>query len=64
MDFSQHFSAELEDLGRMQKDGLLAIHPDYLEVLPAGRLLVRNICMVFDHYLRGNDDNTRFSKVI
>jgi oxygen-independent coproporphyrinogen-3 oxidase len=35
-----------------------------LRVLPAGRLLVRNICMVFDRYLRGSGDNTRYSRVI
>jgi oxygen-independent coproporphyrinogen-3 oxidase len=35
-----------------------------LRVLPAGRLLVRNICMVFDSYLRKGDGRSRFSKVI
>jgi oxygen-independent coproporphyrinogen-3 oxidase len=32
-------------------------------VLPAGRLLIRNICMVFDRYLR-EQQNKQFSKVI
>ena len=48
----------------MQDDGLLSITPESLQVLPAGRLLVRNICMVFDHYLQGSDSGKRFSKVI
>jgi oxygen-independent coproporphyrinogen-3 oxidase len=48
----------------MQDDGLLRIDRDTLQVLPAGHLLVRNICMVFDHYLRGNGGGHRFSKVI
>jgi len=62
--FAQHFSDEVEDLLQMQTDGLLTLSPDYLQVLPAGRLLVRNICMVFDHYLREHSDKNRFSKVI
>jgi hypothetical protein len=34
-------------------------------VLPAGRLLIRNICMVFDYYLNHQDDSKiRYSKVI
>jgi oxygen-independent coproporphyrinogen-3 oxidase len=54
----------IPELQQMQQDGLLILDPDYLQILPAGRLLVRNICMVFDHYLHGNNGNTRFSKVI
>jgi oxygen-independent coproporphyrinogen-3 oxidase len=46
----------------MQDDGLLKIYPDRLEVQPAGRLLVRNICMVFDRYLK--ESGTSFSRVI
>lgn len=61
-DFAQHFSAELEALRQMESDGLLNIEPERLQVLPAGRLLVRNICMVFDRYLKGG--TTGFSKVI
>jgi len=32
-------------------------------VLPAGRLMVRNICTVFDRYLRQQAEQ-RFSKMI
>jgi oxygen-independent coproporphyrinogen-3 oxidase len=62
--FSEKFSAEIADLRQMQTDGLLKLDEKSLEVLPAGRLLVRNICMVFDHYLKGGGQNNRFSKVI
>jgi oxygen-independent coproporphyrinogen-3 oxidase len=62
--FKQQFSAELEDLQQMQSDGLLTISHDAIRVLPTGRLLVRNICMVFDRYLRNNRNKARFSKVI
>jgi len=63
-DFATHFKPELEDLQKMQADGLLLLKDNVLRVLPAGRLLVRNICMVFDRYLRNGNDQSRFSKVI
>jgi len=48
----------------MQKDGLLQFDGKRLQILPAGRLLVRNICMVFDRYLRDRGGSGGFSKVI
>ena len=63
-DFSAHFRPEIEDLALMQKDGLLQFDGKRLQILPAGRLLVRNICMVFDRYLRERDGSGGFSKVI
>jgi oxygen-independent coproporphyrinogen-3 oxidase len=62
--FAQYFRAELEDLQRMEDDGLLVQGGNRIEILPAGRLLVRNICMVFDRYLRETDGTRRFSRVI
>ncbi len=61
--FDDYFAAELEELRQMEKDGLLELRPDRIEVKPAGKLLIRNICMVFDRYLR-EKANRRFSKVI
>jgi len=63
-DFHSHFKPELDDLQTMQADGLILLEDDILRVLPAGRLLVRNICMVFDRYLRTGNDSSRFSRVI
>jgi oxygen-independent coproporphyrinogen III oxidase len=62
--FPEKFKEEIIDLQQMQTDGLLKLDAKALEVLPAGRLLVRNICMVFDHYLKGSGQSSRFSKVI
>ena len=62
--FAEKFKTEIAELQQMQTDGLLKLNAKTLEVLPAGRLLVRNICMVFDHYLKGGGQNNRFSKVI
>ncbi len=61
--FSEYFAHELIDLESMQQDELLAVDPHFIRVLPSGKLLIRNICMVFDRYLRAQKEQ-RFSKVI
>ncbi|HRH74714.1 MAG TPA: coproporphyrinogen III oxidase, partial [Zoogloea sp.] len=48
----------------MEKGGLLTIDDQWISVLPAGRMLVRAIAMVFDRYLRSDRERTRYSKVI
>ncbi|MFV1996549.1 MAG: oxygen-independent coproporphyrinogen III oxidase [Acidiferrobacterales bacterium] len=62
IDFQQYFTSELEALYRMQQDGLLTLGDGVIEVLPAGKLLIRNICMIFDVYLETRPQ--QFSKVI
>ncbi|MQA38284.1 oxygen-independent coproporphyrinogen III oxidase [Rugamonas aquatica] len=49
--FPLYFAAELEKLKAFEDDGLLQIDPQWISVTPKGRLLIRNICMVFDRYL-------------
>ena len=61
--FADYFAAELADLKVMQQDGLLDLDEMSITVRPAGKLLIRNICMVFDRYLRQKQEQ-RFSKVI
>ena len=61
--FSQYFATELAELETMVRDGLVRIDDGVITVTPAGKLLVRNICMVFDKYLR-NQQQKRYSKVI
>ncbi len=62
IDFADYFTEELNRLQAMQDDGLLTLSKDKIEVMPAGRLLIRNICMVFDRYL--TQKQQQFSKVI
>lgn len=62
--FEEYFANELERMQPMVADGLVAISDNRIEVMPAGRLLIRNICMVFDHYLGADGQTARFSKVI
>ena len=58
--FIQRFEKELEELKKMQDDGLLRLEEDMIHVQPAGRLLVRNICMVFDRYLKHKGSSHTF----
>ena len=62
--FGDYFTGELGRLQVMARDGLIAIDDGVIDVLPAGRLLIRNICMVFDRYLGAAGQTARFSKVI
>jgi oxygen-independent coproporphyrinogen-3 oxidase len=62
--FDDYFADELVRLRAMVDDGLLSIEGRCFEVRPAGRLLIRNICMVFDRYLHSESHATRYSKVI
>jgi oxygen-independent coproporphyrinogen-3 oxidase len=59
-----YFATELAELQGMADDGLLEMDGQGIRVLPAGRLLIRNICMVFDAWLRAGNNQTRFSRVI
>jgi oxygen-independent coproporphyrinogen-3 oxidase len=62
VDFDQYFERELARLQVMADDGLLRREGACIEVTPVGRLLVRNICMVFDAYL--DPARQRFSRTI
>ncbi|MFM8342443.1 MAG: oxygen-independent coproporphyrinogen III oxidase [Methylomonas sp.] len=62
LNFSEYFAAELESLAIMQNDGLLRLDQNGIQVEAAGRLLIRNICMVFDKYLAMKQQ--QFSRVI
>jgi oxygen-independent coproporphyrinogen-3 oxidase len=61
--FRETFAMELPELAAMQQDGLLDMDANFVRVRPAGKLLIRNICMVFDRYLR-EAAQRRYSKVI
>ncbi len=61
--FKEYFATELEELKTMQADGLLNMNSEQIVVNPTGRLLIRNICMVFDIYLR-KQTRQAYSKVI
>lgn len=61
--FRDYFADVWPQLQSMTRDGLIALTPQGIEVLPAGRLLVRSICMLFDYYLVEHN-RQRFSRII
>ena len=64
LDFKTYFAEDLQLLQPMADDGLVEIRDDALVVTPRGRLLIRNICMCFDTYLRNQMRQRQFSRVI
>lgn len=64
INFSEYFAIELKDLLPMQDDDLLTLSENSIQVTPRGRMLIRNICMVFDLHLRQQKGTQSFSKVI
>ena len=64
IDFDSYFAPELAELATLEAEGLLELDPQWISVTPRGRLLIRSICMVFDRYLRADQERRRYSKVI
>jgi oxygen-independent coproporphyrinogen-3 oxidase len=64
IDFDDYFVTELKELRDYEREGLLEISPQSIKVTPKGRMLIRNICMVFDKYLRTRQEHALYSKVI
>ncbi len=64
INFRDYFAWELDALAQLAEDGLIDIGEEGLRVTRRGRLLIRNICMVFDHYLNRDTAQRRYSKVI
>ncbi|MEC5343254.1 oxygen-independent coproporphyrinogen III oxidase [Brenneria populi] len=64
IDFKSYFSEDLQQLAPLAADGLVDIDAAGIKVTSKGRLLIRNICMCFDVYLRDKMRMKQFSKVI
>lgn len=52
IDFSAYFAEDLALLRTQEREGLVRIGPDRIEATPTGELLVRNLAMCFDRYMR------------
>ena len=60
-----YFVSELAALNIMATDGLLSVDEESnIQVTPAGRFLIRNICRVFDRYAAVADSESKYSRVI
>ncbi len=63
INFSEHFSRELDSLGDLEADGLIRRTGLRLDVTETGRLLIRNIAMRFDATLSEGREQ-HFSRTI
>jgi len=61
--FRTYFAAELAQLAGLERDGLVDVGDDWITVTPKGRLLIRNVCMVFDRYLAARGSATHSKTV-
>ena len=62
--FNDYFAEDLKLLKPLATDGLVEVNEQGIEVTSKGRLLIRNICMCFDVYLRQKARMQQFSRVI
>jgi oxygen-independent coproporphyrinogen-3 oxidase len=64
LDFGREFAPELEVLRIQEQEGFVHVAPEAIEVTPLGRVFIRNICMIFDQYLKRDGDKPVFSRTI
>lgn len=62
--FDQYFADDLPSLQTFIDDALVINSKDEIIVADKGRLLIRNICMSFDVYMKSKLNQQRFSRVI
>ncbi len=62
--FEHYFAEDIKLLQPFVDDDLIVISDTHLKITLRGRLLIRNICMCFDKYLRTQARQQQFSRVI
>ena len=64
LNFADYFAEDIQLLQTFINDELVIVDDTMLRVAPKGKLLIRNICMCFDVYLRQRARQQQFSRVI
>ena len=65
IDFKEYFKDALNELKEFEKEDLLSIDENFIKVSPTGTMLIRNIAMPFDAYLKKiPESKRRFSKTV
>jgi oxygen-independent coproporphyrinogen-3 oxidase len=62
--FARYFAPELEALRPLAADGLVELTSGEIRVTPRGRMLVRNVAMLFDRHLRDAAEQKKYSRLI
>lgn len=63
IDFRARFAEQLTQLEQFRQDGLVELNERDVRITEAGRLVLRNICMLFDQHL-SETNALRFSKTL
>ena len=64
IDFATYFEPDLAQLQKLERDGLVEVTKDSIDITPRGRFLARIVAMRFDRHLRKTNALTKFSRVI
>jgi oxygen-independent coproporphyrinogen-3 oxidase len=64
IEFANYFSLELAQMQPLERDGLVEITDDSIDITPRGRFLARVVAMGFDRHLREATSSAKFSRVI
>jgi len=63
-DFTSYFFNELTRLAPLQRDGLVELSPNRIQITATGRMLLRAVAMVFDRHLASESSDRRYSQTI
>jgi oxygen-independent coproporphyrinogen-3 oxidase len=65
VNFDDHFAREIRQLAEFERDELVRMSADRIEVAGLGRIFIRNVAMVFDEYARKQQSRQQvFSKTL
>ena len=65
IDFKTYFADAIVALKPFEEDELLSMNDDFIECSQTGTLLIRNIAMPFDAYMKKHATNAKtFSKTV
>lgn len=64
LDFEAYFAPELEASRALIEDNLLRFESNGIRVRPRGQILIRNVCMIWDAYLKAQRGQHTFSRTV
>lgn len=64
IDFKTYFATEIESLKELEKNGMVVLDDNSIQVTDFGWFFVRAVAMLFDRYLQSDRSRTKFSKIL
>ena len=62
--YNDYFAEEESSLADFYRDEFIVRNESSIDVLPLGKIFIRNVCMVFDAYLRKPEHFNKFSRTV